>query len=157
MSECKHFFVFGEKRQIPSCLGTHKAQCRHCFQNLFERLPDVIIDGVKLEEPEGKHVPLPSGKFEYQLCWPREWSSPLLGTCCYPRGRNQSSSTLEVPEMGVFGECFWPGGASRKWGNDFTPESVWANSFPWKITKRNAGKLLGRLPVFFSEHESLLF
>ena len=70
MVECKHFFVFGEKKEVESCLGTHQAQCKHCLQNLFERLPNVITDKVKLEEPEGKHVPLPNGEFEYHFhCW----------------------------------------------------------------------------------------
>ena len=42
--KCNHFFVFGEKKESPSCTGTHYSHCKFCHLNPHQYVCDLIVD-----------------------------------------------------------------------------------------------------------------
>lgn len=41
---CNHFFVTCEKREVASCLGSHRAQCKHCKLNALDYACELTED-----------------------------------------------------------------------------------------------------------------
>lgn len=44
--ECSHFFTTTEKREVASCLGTHRAACYFCGLNYMQHHMDVVVNHV---------------------------------------------------------------------------------------------------------------
>lgn len=42
MTDCNHIFVFGEKREFPSALGSHRAACKLCRLNYYQYVADLV-------------------------------------------------------------------------------------------------------------------
>ena len=44
--DCSHFFTTTVKREVPSCLGTHRAACYFCGLNYMEHHINVVVNHI---------------------------------------------------------------------------------------------------------------
>jgi len=78
--KCVHFFVVGEKKDVPSALGTHRCACMFCGENYFKHGPDMVL--LLRRMPPHTHAwdLCPNGTYR---CIARGCNNPVLDQICF--------------------------------------------------------------------------